>query len=184
MNTIAANVADSINEVHKQWGWYLALGITMIVAGAYAIYADVAATVASVLVLGAVVFVAGIAQLIGAFMARGAGHVILFLLIGALDVIVGVMLMQHPEAGALTVTLLLSSLFVFGGLFRFVTALLLQLPHYGWMAFSGLVTLALGVLLWLQWPFSGVWFIGFYVGVILIFAGVAWSALAFKLKAA
>jgi uncharacterized membrane protein HdeD (DUF308 family) len=182
MKAIAADMAQSAEEVQKLWGWYFILGITLIVIGAYCIWAEGVATMASVIVLGVVVFVAGIAQLVGAFMTRGAGHVLLLLLIGALDVIVGLMLIEHPEAGALTVTLLLAALFVFGGAFRFVSALWLQFQHYGWVALSGIVSVILGLLLWMQWPYSALWFIGFAVGVNFIFAGVGWSSLAWKLK--
>lgn len=182
MRTIAADVAGSIQQAHKTWGWYLALGILLILLGVYAIANDIAASFVSVIVLGVLLIVAGVAQLIGAFMARGAGHVILLLLVGALDIIVGWMLIQHPELGALFLTLLLSVLFVFSGIYRLVAALWLQFPHYGWVAFSGLVTLALGVLLWTSWPISGLWFIGIAVGVNFIFAGLAWSAMAWKLR--
>ncbi|HVN70178.1 MAG TPA: DUF308 domain-containing protein [Candidatus Binatia bacterium] len=182
MRTIADDVAGSIQQAHKTWGWYLALGILLILVGVYAIMNDVAASVVSVVVLGVLLIVAGIAQLFGTFMVRGAGHVILLLLVGALDVIVGWMLIQHPELGALFLTVLLAVLFVFGGIYRFVAALWLQFPHYGWVALSGLVTLALGVILWTSWPISGLWFIGIAVGINFIFAGVAWSAMAWKLR--
>lgn len=182
MKTIAEDVAGSVQAAHKQWGWYLTLGVVLVLAGIYAIYSQTAATLASVIVLGAIILTVGLVQIISAFMARGAGHVILLLLVGVLDVVVGVMLMQHPGAGALTVTLLLAALFVFGGIFRFIAALWLQFPQYGWVAFSSAVTFVLGILLWAQWPFSATWFIGFAVGVNFIFAGVAWSAMAWKLK--
>lgn len=184
MRTTAANITDSVTDARKLWGWYLTLGIVLIVVGLYAIWAEGMATMASVIVLGAVIFVAGIAQIIGAFMARGAGHVILLLLVGVLDIIVGLMLLEYPAAGALTITLLLAALFVFGGVFRFVSALWLQFPHYGWMAFSGIVSVILGVLLWAQWPYSAIWFIGFVVGLNFIFAGAAWSWMALKLRPA
>jgi len=183
MKTIAEDIAGDVKQqAHKQWGWYMALGIILILTGIYAIYAGEAATVASVLVLGAVLVIAGIVQVAGAFASRGAGHVILALLVGALDIVVGLMLLQHPGIGALTITLLLAALFVFGGIYRFATALWLQFPGYGWVAFSGVITFLLGVLLWMQWPISAVWFIGFAVGVNFIFAGVAWSSIAWRLK--
>ncbi len=182
MRISAADVAGSIQQAHRMWGWYLALGILLICLGVYAIVNDIAASFVAVGVLGILLIVAGFAQLIFAFMARGAGHVILLLLMGALDIIVGSMLIQHPELGALFLTLLLSVLFVFGGIYRFVAALWLQFPQYGWVAFSGLVTLALGVLLWTSWPVSGLWFIGIAVGVNFIFAGLAWSTMAWRLR--
>lgn len=184
MRQSAARLARAIDEAHKLWGWYSALGIALILLGIYALWAETFATIASVIALGIVLVVAGIAQLIGAFMARGAGHVILLLLAGALDIIVGLMLLQHPIAGALTITLLLAAVFVFGGAFRFVSALWLQFPQYGWMAASGAISFILGVLLWAQWPVSAFWFIGFVVGLNFILAGIAWSSLGLKLKAA
>ena len=182
MKQAVAGLLGPIQEAHKEWGWYLALGIGLIVLGACAMYAVPAATVASVVTIGAIVMLSGIFQLAAAVMARGAGHVVLLLLIGALDVFVGIMLVGHPDVGALTITLFLAVLLTFTGLYRFISALVLQLPYYGWVAFGGLLTSILGVLLWVQWPISSVWFIGFTVGVNLIFAGVAWSATAFKLK--
>ncbi|MFY9739991.1 MAG: HdeD family acid-resistance protein [Candidatus Cybelea sp.] len=179
-----ADVADSVHGAHKLWGWYLAVGIALILVGLYCIWAEGIATMASVIVLGAALFVAGIVQLAGAVMARGAGHIVLLLLVGILDIIVGLMLLEHPVAGALFVTLLLAVLFVFGGIFRFITALMLQFPHYGWVAFGGVVSVILGVLLWIQWPFSALWFIGFVVGLNFVFAGFSWSMMAWKLKAA
>jgi uncharacterized membrane protein HdeD (DUF308 family) len=147
MRTIAEEVAGSVKAAHNEWGWYMALGVILILSGCYAIYAGEAATIASVMVLGAVLLIAGLMQTISAFVASGAGHVVLALLVGALDVVVGLMLLEHPDAGALTITLLLAALFVFGGIYRFVAALWLQFPQYGWVAFSGIVSFVLGILL-------------------------------------
>lgn len=182
MRIIAQDVASSVREAQKVWGWYLALGIILILTGIYAIYAGEAATLASVIVLGAVLTIAGIAQVIGAFMARGAGHVILALLVGILDIVVGLLLLQHPGAGALTITLLLAALFVFGGIYRLVMALWLRFPQYAWVALGGALSFILGLLLWFQWPSSATWLLGFIVGVNFIFAGVMWSALALTLR--
>jgi uncharacterized membrane protein HdeD (DUF308 family) len=76
MKAAVADVVGSIQAAHKMWGWYLALGIGLIVVGAYAIYAETIATMASVLVLGAVLFVAGVFQLVGAFIAQPGGLVL------------------------------------------------------------------------------------------------------------
>jgi uncharacterized membrane protein HdeD (DUF308 family) len=184
MKVLVADVADSLDRAHKMWGWYLALGVAMIALGAYAITYGMAATLASIVVLGAVCLAAGILRVAAAFQSHGAGHFALFLMLGILDIIVGWMLMQHAVAGALVVTLLLALLFVFEGIYGLVGALWLQFPYYGWVAFSGIVSLVLGILLWAEWPISATWFIGFAVGLNFIMSGVAWSALALKLKAA
>lgn len=182
LSETVSDVVAPIKQAHKMWGWYLTLGIALVALGAYCIYAETTATVASVIVIGAVLILSGIVQLAATVMARGAGHVVLLLLVGVSDIIVGLILVQHPEFGALVLTLFLAALFMFGGIYRFVASLWLQFPHYGWVAFSGLVSVALGVLLWLQWPVSAFWFIGLAVGVNLIFAGLTWSSIALKLK--
>jgi len=182
MKTAVASLLQPVKEAHNQWGWYLAMGIAFVALGAYCLYATSAATLASVIVIGSVMMLAGFFQLAAAVMARGAGHVIFLLLIGALDIVAGLMLVSHPDIGAAVLTLFLAVTFVFGGLYRFVTALVLQFPSYGWAAFSALITLALGVMLWMQWPVSALWFIGMAVGINLVFAGMAWSSIAFKLK--
>jgi uncharacterized membrane protein HdeD (DUF308 family) len=175
---------QALHEAHKQWGWYLALGILSIALGIGALLYGTAATLASVIVLGALLVVLGIVKLLSIFQTRNAGHIVLYLLVGVLDLIVGWMLMQHALAGAAVVTLLLAALLVFQGFYGFVAALWLQFPHYGWFAFSAIVSLLLGVALWLSWPISAAWFIGFAVGINLLFAGLTWATVALKLRSA
>ncbi len=181
MNTIVSEMSASIEAARKDWGWFLALGIGLIILGIALIVYEGIGTLASIYALGVFLLVAGLMQLAAAFQARGAGHVLLYLLFGALEVFVGFMLIQHPIAGALTVTLLLALYLMFSGIFRLVYSLWAQFPHYGWAAFSGLLAVVLGLLLWTQWPTSAIWFLGFAVGVNFVFTGFAWITLALKL---
>jgi uncharacterized membrane protein HdeD (DUF308 family) len=182
MSSIVSDVNASLSAARKEWGWFLALGIALIALGVAAILYETTSTFASVIALGAIILVAGVMQLFAAFQARGAGHVLLYLLLGALDIVVGFVLIEEPSAGALAVTLVLSVYLMFSGIFRIIYSLWMQFPLYGWAAFAGLVTLALGILLFAQWPTSAFWFLGFAVGVNFILLGTAWSVLAFRLK--
>jgi uncharacterized membrane protein HdeD (DUF308 family) len=65
----ALSIATS--ELRKQWGC-AALGILLVLTGIYTIVSGTAATIASILILGATIFVAGIVQIAGAFAERGA----------------------------------------------------------------------------------------------------------------
>ena len=182
MKAATADIFVSAPDVQKNWGWFMTLGVALIALGIYAVYAERSATTASIIILGVVLALAGVAEIIMAFMMRNAGHMFLMLLVGVLYAVVGVMLCQHPEAGAQTVTLLLAVLFVFDGIYRFVAALWLQFPQWGWYMVGGILSVVLGVLLWMQYPYSASWFIGFAVGVNLILAGVAWCAFAMRVK--
>ncbi len=184
MKTLVSDVNDSLSAIRKEWGWFLALGIALVALGVFAILYQGQSTMASVIALGAIMMTAGIFQLALMFQAHGAGHVILYLLLGVLELVVGFALIQHPAAGALAVTLVLSAYFVIGGVYRVIFALSLQFPQYGWVAFSGVIMAALGVMLWAQWPISALWFLGFAVGVNFVLIGVSWIALAIRVRSA
>ncbi|HLI96489.1 MAG TPA: HdeD family acid-resistance protein [Candidatus Baltobacteraceae bacterium] len=183
MSSIIVDADAALQEMRKEWGWFLALGLALIALGVLAIVYEEFATLASIAALGIFLVVSGAMQLATAFLARGAGHVILYLLFGLLEILVGFVLFAHPVAGALIVTLTLAVYLVFSGVFRVVYSLWAQMPNYAWAAFAGLIAIALGILLWEQWPSSAVWFLGIAVGVNFIFAGTAWTALALRLRA-
>jgi uncharacterized membrane protein HdeD (DUF308 family) len=60
-----------------------------------------------------------------------------------------------------------------------VAAIRLKFPNWHWAAVDGVITLVLGLLLWMDWPVSGLWFIGFAVGVSLLLRG--WSYIMFAI---
>src|SRR5438552_76718 len=90
-------------------------------------------------------------------------------------------MVARPVAGALSLTLLLAAFFVVGGVSRIMTALAIRFPGRGWTLLSGMVTLLLGIVIWRQWPISGLWVIGTFVGLDLIFDG--WSLVMLGMRA-
>ncbi len=72
--------------------------------------------------------------------------------------------------------------FLIGGLFQLIGSLTVHVPGWGWQAVDGIITLVLGVLVLSQWPVSGLWVIGLFIGIDLIFYGGAWIALALGLR--
>ena len=71
------------------------------------------------------------------------------------------------------------------GIIRSVTAVLhREYRQWGWLLFSGVLTVALGVMIMAQWPVSGLWVIGLYVVIDMIFHGCANIGLALAVKAA
>ena len=166
-------------RLRHRWGWLLVLGILMVVLGTIALFITPAATIGTILVLGWLLILSGIFEAIQAFRVRRWGGFFLHLIGGLLGVLVGLMIVTHPIAGAVAYTLLLASFFTVIGIFRLVTALRLKFPNWGWSAFDGAITLALGILLWIEWPWSGLWFLGMAVGISLILRG--WSYVMFAL---
>jgi uncharacterized membrane protein HdeD (DUF308 family) len=169
-------------ELRRNWGWFLALGILLVVLGAIALGASVAMTLASVLLFGWLLIIGGALEAIHAFWReRGWGGVFIDLLTGILYVVVGFMIVANPGAAAITLTLLIALFLMFTGIFRIVVALMTRFPHWGWLALHGLVNLLLGIAIWRQWPLSGLWVIGLFVGIDMVFNG--WSLVMLGLTA-
>lgn len=173
MRIFASDTRGLLDDVHRSWGWILALGITFILCGAACILGDVTATFATVLFFGWLLLISGVVALVHAFTAGSWRGSLLYLLSALLRGFTGYLLVRYPGAGAVSLTLLLASFFVVGGLFRAIGAGMIQLPRWGWSTFSGVLSVVLGVLLLTQLPASSLWFIGFAIGLDLIFDGAA-----------
>ena len=167
-----------MDHMRRRWGWMLGLGLLMVVLGTIALVIAPAATFGTVLVLGWLLVVSGIVEAIQAFRLRKWGGMLLHLLAGVVGILIGLLIVTHPVLGALGWTLLIASFLTVIGLFRLFAAISLKFPHWGWAVFDGIVTLALGIFVWLEWPWSGLWFLGMAVGVSLILRGWSYVMLA------
>ncbi len=172
---------SDIQGLQKNWGWLLALGIISIVLGILALGSSVFFTIASMIFFGWILLIMGILELVYSFWQRHWGGFFLHLLNGILAGVVGVILIGNPAASALFLTLMLAMFFMAAGLFRIITSLAMRFPSWGWRLFNGIITLLLGILLWAQWPLSGLWAIGMFIGVDLIFSG--WASVMLALAA-
>jgi uncharacterized membrane protein HdeD (DUF308 family) len=157
--------------------WVILAGITSLVLGIAAIAYNATATIASVFIFGWLLALAGAIQIVHAFQVRTWSGFFLYLLDGILRATVGWLLIAYPGSGAQALTLVLSFYLIVGGLFKTIGSIFLQFPSWGWSVASGVISLALGVMLAMQWPTSATWFIGFAVGIDLIFYG--WALLMF-----
>jgi uncharacterized membrane protein HdeD (DUF308 family) len=79
-------------------------------------------------------------------------------------------------------TVFIATFLLIGGLFQLISALAVHASGWGWHVADGLITAILGVLVLAQWPASGLWVIGLFVGIDLIFYGGAWIAIALGLR--
>jgi uncharacterized membrane protein HdeD (DUF308 family) len=176
--TMTADLFESGSDIIKSYrSWVITAGITLLVLGTAAVIYDVKATSASVVLIGGLLLVAGLVQIAHAFQVLTWSGFFLYLLDGVVRATVGTLMVMYPGSGAQALTLLLSFYFIVAGVFRTIGSIILQFPSWGWSVASGLLSVALGVMLALQWPASGQWFIGFVVGLDLILYG--WALLMF-----
>jgi len=163
--------------LRRNWGWLLAEGIVLIILGVLGLGAVALLSLASAIWFGAMVFVGGIVVLIDAFRHQGWKSRLWHILIGVLYVAVGVMTFVNPLVATASLTLLAGAALVATGVLRLVMAFQnRELPYWGWVAFSGVLSLLLGGMILAQWPASSLWVLGTFLAIELIFQG--WAAIA------
>jgi uncharacterized membrane protein HdeD (DUF308 family) len=160
-----------VEGLRRNWGWFLALGIALVVLGMIALGCAVTTTIVSLLLFGWFLLIGGVIEIVHAFWVRQWSGFFLELLLGVLQVVVGWMIVEQPIEAGVTLTLMIAVFFIFGGVFRMVTAATMPFEGRGWLFFSGLVDLVLGVLIWRKWPTDALWLIGMFIGINLIFHG-------------
>jgi uncharacterized membrane protein HdeD (DUF308 family) len=174
---VISNLLFDVDAVRQHRGWFLFLGVALLVLGVLAIIYDVTATLISVLVFGWILIIAGIVEIVHGYQTHRWGGFFWHLLVALLYLVAGILFIIYPVLAAVTLTLVLGAFFLVGGLFEIFATIRIKPPHMWWPILAGIVTALLGVLLWIQWPYSGYYFIGLAVGISLIFRGWAWIML-------
>jgi uncharacterized membrane protein HdeD (DUF308 family) len=171
------------HEMNQYWGWFLAFGIGLLVLGIGAVVRSVAATVVSMVFFGWLLVLASGIEIAQAVLV---GHWVGFfhhLLAAILFGVTGIIMITRPVISAEVLTVFMATFFLIGGLFQLISSVAVAMPGWGWQAADGIITFVLGALVLAQWPASGLWVIGLFVGIDLIFYGGAWIALALGLRA-
>ena len=160
-------------------GWFIALGVVLILLGLIALMNAVDATLVTTIIVGWLLVIAGIANVIGAFMTNvGLGWRLVQGLLGVLYVIVGFDIIADPLAGAITLTVVIGALLIADGIFRIVATFMDRPGNSVWMIILAIINILFGLWVWTNIPVSGV-VIGVFVGVELLVAGAAWLVAGF-----
>lgn len=176
-------LGSGIGALRPKWGWIVALGVVYIIAGFIALGSVVMATVASVLVVGAMMIVAGVAEVFGAFQMKSWGKFLIWALLGVLYIIAGFLTFENPLFAAVLLTLFLGASLVVSGLIRLFLAFSMKRESpWVWVAVSSVITLLLGLLILARWPVNSVYILGVFLGIDLIFAGAGWVGLGMGLR--
>ena len=166
-------VQNSSDLVRRASTLSILWGVSLICLGMLAVAAPMIAAVAVNALIAWLIVLAGVVHLVVAFHSREAGSVIWRLLVGLAYICFGGYLIARPALGVVTLTLLLASLFLVEGIFNII--LFFRSPsnrRSSWFLLDGIVTLLLGLMIYMQWPSSSAWAVGTLVGVSLIFSGV------------
>ncbi len=173
---IRANVmVVDLEELPRRWGWLLALGILMLVAGCIGLYMTVAVTLVTVLFYGGLIMAGGILTLLQSLRAREEkwhgrlGHVLLALLY----LLTGTLILVNPVAASAALTLLLAALFMAMGVLRMTYGFRCRKKGWKWISpvVVGLIDIIFALVIAFSWPVSGLWVIGLFVSIEMLMNG-------------
>ncbi len=176
---LEAKATEIRHYVAHHKGWFVALGILLLLAGAAAIAFPYVSTLATKIALGWLFMATGLINILHAFSTRGWRAFALNFLIGLLFLASGAYLAFLPLAGVVTLTILVAALFIAEGYLEIMMAIRLQ-PDRGWawVLLSGVLAVAAGVLIGLELPDSSTWTIGLLTGINLLASGLSFVLLA------
>jgi uncharacterized membrane protein HdeD (DUF308 family) len=173
-----------IESIKQHRGWFILWGICLVALGTLAIVLSVFTTLATVITLGIILLAAGAFMVVDSFkfwLNTGIGFAI-HLIMSLLYMIIGLVLIISPVLGAISITFVLGVFFVVIGLYRTIYSISLQFPRWGWMLFNGIITVLLGILILANWPISGLFAIGLFLGIDIILIGWTYITLAILAK--
>jgi uncharacterized membrane protein HdeD (DUF308 family) len=150
----------------------IGVGIALILLGLAAIAFPFVSSLSVAWMVGILLLAAGVAQGVGAFGYPGWGGGLLAFAVAALWVIVGVYLVFSPFEGLFALTFVVAALFLVEGIVKGVMAFRMRpVAGWGWLLADGVVTFALGAMLWWQLPSSAEWALGTLAGLSITFSG-------------
>jgi uncharacterized membrane protein HdeD (DUF308 family) len=162
---------------------FLLMGIILIVLGAVAVASPAVAGTAVVYVIGALLLLAGAVQAVHGLRSAGWSEKIVPLVMGIITALAGIAVLAHPLLGLAVLALVLAVFFIVEGVWKIVASFSFR-PVRGWLAMliSGALALVLGILIWQQWPLSGLWAVGVLVGVDLLSTGASLVLLSMTIR--
>ena len=72
-------LSEALAQARQNWGWLVALGVALLVAGGFAVAQAVLFTMASMIMIGALMIVGALTHIIAAFRGQGWKHFLLWL---------------------------------------------------------------------------------------------------------
>jgi len=167
-------------ELSSKWGWFVALGVALLILGGIAFGNLVLATVVSVYYVGLMMLIGGVMEILHAFGVKTWGSFFFWLLSGLLYTAAGIVAFVNPVLAAGVLTFLLAAALLGSGAFRIWLGFKSKpSAGWGWIVAGGVVTLLLGLIIAMQWPVNSLFILGLFLAIDLIFQG--WSFIAFGL---
>ena len=148
-------------------------GLALVVLGLLTILLPRYAGMTIGVLVGIFLVLSGFVRVAFAWTAGSWGSALLRFAFGVLAIAAGGMMVAQPDAALRVVIIIAIIYFVFDSVSAILFAIRLP-PAAGGapMILSGIVSLALGIMLWRNWPLPGEQMLGIYIGVKLLVDGI------------
>ena len=179
----SANIDDEVfGELKKHWAWMLSLGIVMVILGVIGLGMTVLFNEIVVMYFGFLLLFGSGVQLMQAFRAEAWKGRVWHVLIALVYIVGGIIAVTEPVIAGMTLALLIAWTLIVIGVLRLVMALQMRgAAGWLWTLLGGALSVVLGVMIINEWPQSGLWVIGLFVAIEILFAG--WSQIMIALAA-
>jgi len=179
----SANINDEVfGELKKNWAWMLSLGIVMVILGVIGLGMTVLFNEIVVMYFGFLLLFGSGVQLMQAFRAEAWKGRVWHVLIALVYIVGGIIAVTEPVIAGMTLALLIAWTLIVIGVLRLVMALQMRgAAGWLWTLLGGALSVVLGVMIINEWPQSGLWVIGLFVAIEILFAG--WSQIMIALAA-
>ncbi|WP_424926491.1 HdeD family acid-resistance protein [Amaricoccus tamworthensis] len=187
--SISLNEASTVmreavrNMLRRRSMLYLVQGGFLAFAGLLALIFPVFASTGILVLLGWMLILIAIFHGITLFGATQVPSFSIQMISAVLQFIVGFLFVANPEAGLITITLLMLLLFMIGGLSKIVFALMIRpMRDWTWILAGGVVAVFCSVILFANMPQASEWLLGFLLGVQLVAEGCAQAYMAWRIR--
>lgn len=184
-NATLASASDPLlGDLGRNWGWMLALGMLFLLLGAVGLAMLFGITIVSILFIGLLMLVGGVAQALETLKCKGWKGVLWHLLIAALYIVGGLVVIYDPTSVSRLISLALGGVLAAVGVSRVFMARQLRAKGAGWLGvlLTGLISIVLGLMIMLEWPLSGLFAIALFIAFDLLLQGFSYISLAFTVR--
>ena len=172
-----------VAALRSKWGWFVLLGVALLVLGVIAAGNLLIATAASIFFVGTMMIIGGIVEIIHAFGVKSWGSFFWWLLSGILYVVAGYLAFANPVLAAGVMTLFLAISLIASGLVRIWIGFSGRgVEGWGWVIAGGIITVLAGLIIASGWPVNSLWILGLFLAIDLIFQGVTYVGFGFGLR--
>ncbi|MGE0281333.1 MAG: HdeD family acid-resistance protein [Rhizobiaceae bacterium] len=182
-SNLPREVRESLVKARDKWGWFVTLGVLLLILGGIAFANLLVATVASVLFVGSMMLVGGIIEIIHAFGVRTWERFFYWFLSGLLYTVAGILAFYNPLLASSVLTILLAIALAASGGFRIAFAMSHKnAKNCGWIVAAGIISVLAGLLIAIGWPVNSLWVLGMFLAIDLVMQGWAFIAVGLALK--